>query len=62
MSISLSGGLDSRVILAVASNFNEAFTCITSGFGNCIDKKITKKLADLVGSKYIYEDYTNKRN
>lgn len=55
--ISLSGGLDSRAILAVLDCQNRSINSITSGMAGCIDRKIAPRIAKLCKCPNIFYEY-----
>jgi len=59
--VPLSGGLDSRLVLAGLKKYNyKNVLCISYGLKNNKDAYIAKKVADKLGYKWIFIEYSNK--
>jgi asparagine synthase (glutamine-hydrolysing) len=58
--ISLSGGMDSRAIAAVADPEEYPIKSVTSGLAGCIDEKVTAKIASVSGFEHIFYEFDDQ--
>jgi len=58
--ISLSGGMDSRVIAAVVDPEKYAIKSVTSGLSGCIDEEVTARIASIAGLEHVFYEFDDQ--
>lgn len=60
--VPLSGGLDSRIIVAILKKYGiEDVTCFSYGKKRNLDAKISRQVAEALGYKWLFVEYTKKK-
>ena len=55
--ISLSGGMDSRVLAAVADPSRYQIKSVTSGLPGCMDETVTRRIAEASGFEHVFYEF-----